>query len=139
MLDLEATMLLAKRFGKHELSHPVDALVAVGNSEVVGLAMCRLDSVVATGHELERESGSGVEVFLLVAELEVFEGSCNLVIGRRGCTSDAIVVNVDAVEHEGGESITLVHSELRAMETEMGVLPLMTQELCLAFLHITSM
>jgi hypothetical protein len=156
--DLETFALLLQGLGKHELPHPVNALVAALDGEVVrlagavggaldaagaeragadaALALAQLgaDAVLALGDELEAEGGDGVVALLVLGrarDAHGLEGGVEL--GRRhGRARDGVVVHVDVLERARARLRVLVDRQARALERSVLVVPLVTQHLGLA-------
>lgn len=134
-VDLVAVALLLERFGQHEFAHPVDALVAALDCEMMRLARRGAEHafLLRGRDELETEGG-GVAVFLfLAAELEGFEGGAQFV-GGEGRAGDGVVVDVDVFEGVHGFGV-LVHGQAGAIETEMVLVPLVAEHFRPALLH----
>jgi hypothetical protein len=84
-LDFVALALLLQGFGEHELTHPIDALVLVLDSEMVRLAGHSFpassrgsggmgaSASLAVGHELESKRGDVSGCFAVGLDVQAFE------------------------------------------------------------------
>ena len=138
-VDLAPIALLLLRFRKHQLPHPVNALVARFDGEVVRLGGRGAEDALLLrgGDELEAESRRVVAVLFLAVEFEGFEGGVEFVGGERG-TRHGVLVDVDVLEGIR-DFFVAVHGEAGAVEPEMVFVPLVAEHFGLALFHPAGM
>lgn len=136
-VDFVAVALLLERLGEHEFAHPVDALVAALDGEMVRLARRGAEHALFLrgGDELEAEGGGVAVLLFLAAELEGFERGAEFVGGERGA-GDGVVVDVDVFEGVHGFGV-LVHGQAGAVQAEVVLVPFVPEHFRFALLHPT--
>ena len=149
--DLEPFALLLESLGKHELAHPVDALLAVLDGKVMGLTsavdtigkVASLDTVslleparlLRRGHKLEGECSDVRLSTLALSDVHGLESGAELGLRSIARAGYGIVVNINVLEGTVNILRILVHGEPRALEGKVAILPLMAEEVSLSLLH----
>ena len=133
-IDLAAIALLSKSLRKHQLTHPVNALIAGLDREMMRSPRRGIEDtlLLGSGYKLKGK-GRWVAFLLLATDFEGLESRPELV----GCdrrASNGIFIHVDSFEDIRRLGVAM-HRKPGTVEAEVVFVPLVTQHLCFALLH----